>query len=556
MRQRLLLGISLCVLLFACVAQAGEPIPGQIMIDIKHEYLPIQVTVGPTGNPQTGLSSVDSLNAALGCVSFDKVSNYDWEPVRGMYVLGFPDTSNVLDLVGAYLQSPQVHLADPCYLRIPFGHIPTDSLYPQQWGHHPSCMNTESAWRYTSGGLGIVINVIDFGTDWMHPDQAPNVWQNLGEDVDGDGHTMEWDSIQKAWILDPGDINDWDDDGNNLRDDLVGWDFWNYNNPPGYKGDNDPRPVPSDDHGDHTAGTIAAVTNNELSDDEAYEVCDNMRGTVAGTSWFSRIMITRFSGSEPTAIAAIEYGVMNGANIISMSWGGTEPHSELEQAIVGAYSEGVLLVAAAGNYIYDVPAYPAAYSCVIAVAATDINDVKEDYSNYGYWVDLCAPGDNYSPGREWKWERLCFSELGGTSIAAPFIAGVAALVWTCNLSATNDEVRYALESTADDICSLPGNQGQPWCSPFNKLGHGRVNALEAVKVFRPYPPPPGDCLVNYRVDLGDALCILNWLNKNQAPPDPFCAANVNGDDTVDIADALYILNYLFHGGPAPQDGCI
>ena len=394
-----------------------------------------------------------------------------------------------------------------------------------------------------------MIQVIDSGTDWGHPDLANNVWQNLGEDLDGDGWTIEWDDVDYEWVFDPGDIDDWDDDHNGFPDDFVGWDFM--------QNDLDPACLyVTGDHGDHTAGTVAAVTNNWLTPEQASNLCMNRTGTVAGTSWFSKIMIARFSGDDDEAIEAIEYGVMNGARIISMSWGGTDDNPDLEDALVGAYNEGVLLVAAAGNYIYDVPSYPAAYASVLAVAATGVNDVKEGYSNYGTWVDLCAPGENWSPGRELgRWSRYCYSEMGGTSIATPFIAGVAALVWTCNLSATNDEVRYALESTADEICSLPGNQGQPWCSPFNKLGHGRVNALEAVKVFRPYPPPPGDCKVNYRVDLSDALCILNWLFKNQAPPDPFCAANVNGDDIVDFADALYILNYLFHGGPAPLDGC-
>ena len=417
-------------------AQSAGPVPGKITVDIKHQYLPIDVSVDSAGNIQTGLGTVDSLNALYHCLAFGKISNYDWEPIKGMYVLTFGDTVNILELVTAYLQDPHVNLADPCYYRSPFGHVPTDSLYPQQWGHHSNCMNTDSAWRYTSGIPQVVIEVIDWGTDWAHPDQAGNVWQNLGEDLDGDGHTLEWDTQQKAWVFDPGDEDNWDDDGNGFRDDFVGWDFVNYA-PPVYKGDNDPHPPVYQDHGDHTAGTIAAVTNNWFSDDEAHNVCNNMRGTVAGTSWFSKIMITRFSGLEPEAIAAIEYGVINGADIISMSWGGPEPHSGLEQALIGAHDQGILLVAAAGNDNTETPQYPAAWSCVMAVTSTDENNVKADSANYGTWVDICARETNYSPGREWKWGRYCFSEISGTSIAAPFVAGVAALVWSCNLDATN-----------------------------------------------------------------------------------------------------------------------
>jgi subtilisin family serine protease len=264
-------------------------------------------------------------------------------------------------------------------------------------------------------------------------------------------------------------------------------------------------------------------------------------------------MAARASGISES-IAAIAYGIDNGAKIISMSWGYYQDYPNLHNEIDSAWNEGLLLVASAGNNSIETPRYPAAYENVIAVAGTDSNDVKNSYSNYGTWVDICAPWDNWSPGRVGKWWTYCYYSIGGTSISAPFVAGVAAMVWSCNHSATNAQVRAALENTADNICGIPGNYN--YCYPVNKLGHGRVNALEAVKVFRPYPPPPGDCTLDYQITVSDAIFLLNYLYHSGPPPDPYCVGNVNGDTIIDIGDAMYILNFLFHNGPPPQDGCI
>ncbi len=338
-------------------------------------------------------------------------------------------------------------------------------------------------------------------------------------------------------------------------DDLVGFNC--YYEPSDGNGWDPGTNYPSwGDHGTGTAGTAAAVTDNWLSEEEANLVCDNKTGTVAGTSWFSKIMITKIHGMDASAIRAIRYGRNNGAKIMSMSWGSADNWPNLHAVLDSAYQEGILLIASAGNDSNEAYHYPAAWENVIAVAATDINDVKKDYSCYGTWVDICAPTGHLTTAAGLGHTPYCYYELGGTSCSAPFVAGVAALVWSCDTSATNVEVRNAVESTADSICGLPGNQGQPWCGPFNKLGHGRVNALEAVKVFRPVPFPPGDCTHNYVIELDDAVYILNYLFQGGPHADPVCIGDTNADGIVNLGDALVILSYLFHGGPAPQDGCI
>jgi subtilisin family serine protease len=544
------------------LAHAENYVPATVIVDIKHAYLPITPTPNGQSIIMIDIPSIDSLNVQYEVYSFEKMYKGAWTAVKGYYLLSFPDTFDVTQVASAYSNDLHILAASPDF-PIEFDVTPVDSFYPQQWGHLN--MNSSSAWRHTNGHPNVVIQIIDQCVDYGHPDLVHNMWQNTGawpygEDVDGDGRTIEWSEADSQWVLDPGDFNNWDDDNNGYRDDLVGWNFaGNQSNP-------DPNPntacadlPPSQggDHGDHTAGTAAAVTNNNISAEEAAHVCDNWTGTTAGTAWFCKIMAARISGYRISeAIDAIAYGVDKGARIINMSFSHSEDWATFRNAINAAWDAGLLLVGSAGNYGSEQPRYPAAYENVIGVAATDPSDVKFTDSNYGTWVSLCAPGENWSPGREFgHWFRYCYSEMGGTSIAAPFVAGVAALVWSCNLDATNTEVRAAIETTAVDICDLPGNQGQPWCYPFNRLGHGRVNALEAVKEFRPVPPPPGDCNCDFTVSAGDVVYLISYIYRAGSPPDPLCVADVKDDDVIDAADVVYLISYLYQGGPPPLDGC-
>ncbi len=526
---------------------------GRVIVDIKHEYLPITPTPNGEGIIETGHLSIDSLNTFYQVYSFEKIYKGQWEAVQGYFLLKFPDTFDVNQVVSSYSNDPHVLCASPDF-KIEFDVTPVDSFYPQQWGLHK--IKCPDAWRHTNGSPYVVIEIIDNCIDYGHPDLVHNMWQNLGqwpdgEDMDGDGHTIEWDPVENEWVLDPGDLNDDDDDFNGYPDDLVGWNF--EGNYPEYEPNPNTAcvgfsPWDVSDHGDHTAGTAAAVTNNYITPEEATKVCDNWTGTVAGTAWFCKIMAARVSDHYNQRIAAIAYGVDNGAKIISMSWSFPFDPPGLEDIINSAWDEGLLLVASAGNQSSETPRYPAFYENVIAVAGTDNNDVKEENSNYGTWVDICAPWDNWSPGREHKWWRYCYSEIGGTSISAPFVSGVAALVWSCNRWATNAEVREALETTADNIdAHNPGYQGL--------LGSGRVNALEAVKIFRPVPPAPGDCNADGVIDLGDILWLSAYLYRNGLPPDPLCVGDVNDDGIIDLEDMMYLVNYLYKGGSAPLDGC-
>ena len=212
-------------------------------------------------------------------------------------------------------------------------------------------------------------------------------------------------------------------------------------------------------HGTHVAGIAAAITNNGIG--------------VAGLGYSTSIMNVKVLGDDGKGdCSGVAQGIIwaadNGAQIINLSLGGSDTSSTLEDAINYAWSKGVVVVAAAGNNGNSNPFYPAYYPNCIAVAATDINDVLAAWSDHGDWVDVAAPG--VSVYSTMKNGAYCY--MSGTSMASPYVAGLAALVFT-TVSDTNgngklnDEVRSQIEATCDNI-SVSG------------IGYGRTNAARAV----------------------------------------------------------------------------
>ncbi len=296
------------------------------------------------------------------------------------------------------------------------------------------------AWDVERGDTSVVIAIMDTGVDTSHPDLASRIWHNPGE-IPGNGL---------------------DDDHNGLVDDFEGWDFGS--------GDNDPKPEYTPDasgidvgfHGTMCAGIAAAAT-------------DNGDG-IAGAGWNSRIMPLKVSrpdsGLTSSAIAAaFAYAVDERASVISMSFGGPGDLGvpEFFQALVDmATYSGALCVAAAGNDSDSVRVYPAACNNVLAVAATDFDNTRAFFSNWGPWVDVAAPGSS-------MWSTICqnytFTDLDqliyvfffgwdgvnpymygdGTSFACPLTAGVCALVRARYPYLTPQMVAQQLIDTGDAL---------------------------------------------------------------------------------------------------------
>jgi len=217
---------------------------------------------------------------------------------------------------------------------------------------------------------------------------------------------------------------------------------------------------PADDqgHGTHVAGIAAAAINNG----------QGIAG-IAGQSLILPVKVLNENNQGTWADVAegIIYAVDQGARVINLSLGSTADSSTVHDAVLYAWSHNVVIVAAAGNDGTTTPYYPAAYAEVIGVSATTPDDVRAGFSSYGTHISVAAPGATiYSttPGNSYSFKS-------GTSMAAPHVSGLAALLLAQDGSRTNAEVRQIIEQSADDL-GAPG-----WDEEY---GYGRVNAYKAV----------------------------------------------------------------------------
>lgn len=316
--------------------------------------------------------------------------------------------------------------------------VPND-LDPKLWGFQNNGQTggkvgadakVVDAWKVTTGdgsANGPLIAIIDSGADLDHPDLVGNLWVNPGE-IPGNGI---------------------DDDGNGVIDDVHGYDA----------GDDDGSPDDGVGHGTHVAGTIGAVGNNGIG--------------VTGVNQKARLMPLKIdSGGRITtdgAIRAVLYATKMGADITNNSWGG----SRLNKATEDAYrASPALHIAAAGNNGADTdrsPFYPMGFDIpnMIAVGATDHNDAKASFSNYGKTsVDVTAPGKDILSTKNGGGYHL----LSGTSMASPFVTGVAGLVMSAYPDASHEEIKSRLIDGSDKIAGLENYS----------VSGGRVNAANAV----------------------------------------------------------------------------
>ncbi|MFH1650378.1 MAG: S8 family serine peptidase [Candidatus Woesearchaeota archaeon] len=368
---------------------------------------------------------------------------------------------------------------------------PNDSLFGEQWalnnvGQGPVFGTPDSDIDYPEAldfvsGAGTIIAMIDSGVDYDHPDLVNNFWVNPGEDLNENG-IADWYSSSLG-----GDLNGVDDDGNcngypiaptnTCVDDLIGYDFvqtggncaagedcsdW----------DNNVSDVLG--HGSITTGIAGATTNNGIG---VASACPNCRLMILRNCYKTTVGPYYNSCSTFSASWAVYYAVEMGADVISMSFGGTGYSSWLNDSLQYAHNSGLVLVAGAGNNNNEVLFYPAALSNVMAVANTDQYDIKSYGSNYGSWVDLSAPGFNIMSTNHLG----DYTVSGGTSMSAPEVAGVAGMLLNANPSLTPAQVETALKNGADNI-----DAENP--SYIGKLGAGRLNAYNSLCLVKDCRP--------------------------------------------------------------------
>lgn len=414
----------------------------------KHPFAENRVIVGLKRNAdnfalpnilaQTGVQSVVELAKGVNPVTRNKAFN-----LRTLFRLELSSNGHeaVLDAINKLRKDPNVEFAEPDY-QVKAVKIPNDLQFNRQYGMNnngqtggtaDADIDAVEAWdAFTGNGEEIIIGVIDTGVDYLHPDLADNMWQNIGEIPD----------------------NGIDDDGNGYIDDYYGWDF-------AYD-DNDP--MDGNGHGTHCSGIIAAKGNNETG--------------VCGVMWNARIMALKFlddygSGYTSDAIDAVNYATAMNVPLTSNSWGGGAYSQALEEVI----AQSGIFVAAAGNDYSDTdinPHYPSSYELdnIISVAATDHFDNKAEFSNYGKEsVDLAAPGVDIlstTPNNQYEF-------YSGTSMAAPHVSGAIGLGWSCNPGLSSLEIKNVVLKAVDTISSMQG---------ITVTG-GRLNAKKLINLIGP-----------------------------------------------------------------------
>lgn len=391
-------------------------------------------------------------------------------PVNGLQLVKAQPGQSTSEAAAQLERSPDVAYAEPNQYRRAAA-APNDAYFSYLWGDSNHGQDADggtpgadihapAAWDVTTGSPNVTAAVIDSGIDATHPDLSSQIWTNPGET--GGGR----------------ESNGIDDDGNGYVDDAHGWDF--------VQGDNNPND--ENGHGTHVSGTIAASGNNGQG--------------VAGISWNSRVMPLRVldangSGSVAGLIQAYHYAAAKGVRVVNLSLTGSSFSSAEQDAIAAA--PNTLFVVAAGNGGSDGsgdnndtgPQYPCSYPLpnIVCVAASDQNDNRASFSNYGAGsVDLAAPGTHILstvPGG--------YSFFDGTSMATPQVTGVASLILSVRPSESTADIKADLLGGADPVPAFAGitvTGGRLDANRSVRQQYTRVPAAAAPPAPAPVTPAP------------------------------------------------------------------
>ncbi|MDD9268653.1 S8 family peptidase [Paenibacillus sp. GCM10023248] len=282
--------------------------------------------------------------------------------------------------------------------------MPNDNLFGRYQWNLP-LIETVQGWQYNRGAKDVIVAVVDTGVDLQHPDLK--------------------DQLLSGYNVISGDDKPQDDVG----------------------------------HGTHVTGVISALVNNQLG--------------VAGMTWYNKVLPVKVldqtgAGSTYSVAQGIIWAADHGAKVMNLSLGNYADSGFLHDAIKYAYDKDVALIAASGNDNTERPGFPAAYPEVFAVAASDSNNNKAPFSNYGDYIDVTAPGVSIAS----TYPNNQYAALSGTSMASPHVTALAALIRSANPKLKNTEVYQIMRDTAKDL-------GDPGHDKY--FGYGLIDVVKAVQ---------------------------------------------------------------------------
>jgi subtilisin family serine protease len=416
--------------------EVSNIIPGEVIVQLSPDasaQITESIAPGPSrGHPVSGargfgVSGLDRVLADLQVTSVTRLTppaptmtaaDESLVALASTFKIRYESDTDALTAAETLSNVDGVEYAEPNRYRETYA-IPNDPSFPTQWGL--TKINCPPAWDRTTGSASVVVAVIDTGIDLDHPELAALL-------VPG----TDMVDLGPAPTPPP---------GFHFEGDFMGRD-------------SDPQDEVG--HGTHVAGTIACASNNGTG--------------VAGVTWNCRLMpvkvLTRMVnnanpldvrgvGSAADIAAGIRFAVDHGARVLNLSLGGTVDTLVERDAIAYAISQGAVIVAAMGNAFGsgNPTSFPGAYPDVVAVGAIDQTDHRAFFSQTGPHIDVAAPGMGVLST---VWDNG-FATMSGTSMASPHVAGVAALILSCNSSLTGAQVAEIIRQTARPLRDNPAD---------------------------------------------------------------------------------------------------
>jgi subtilisin family serine protease len=440
------------------------------------------------------------------------------------YELEIPGDVNVVDAIKQYTALGIIETAEPEYKKILYDNnkklawTPADPQYANQWNYNntgqqggtvDADIDLPEAWDIQKGNPNVIVAVVDGGVDTTHPDLRANLWI-------GAGNRFGYNFVTNSNLISPYD------------------------------------------HGCHTAGTIAAVNNNSIG------VSGIAGGNGTAASGVRIMSCQVFNNSATASVSgfanAYIFSADKGAAISQNSWGYNAAPGYYEQSILDAIDYfiqngggtvlggGIVIFSAGNSGVYEQD-YPGAYHRVISVAATNNMDQRSDYSTYGQWVDISAPGgeiNSVSARGVLSTVSVAngsYAYYQGTSMAAPHVSGVAALIISqAPGRLSNDDVKSILLTTTDNLYGV-----NP--SFTNMLGTGRLNAFNALtKTNQVLATPAVDTPINFSASSSGCNAINLAWTKNAANNDVMIAVATDKNDLFGIPSGGYSAGNTIAGG--------